>query len=386
MELLTTKENVKILHVVPYFYPAWSYGGPPRAVYEIAKEQVKAHHDVSVLTTTAYQENETLPAGNSTIDGISVTRLKNISNKIMWNYHFCTPIGIKEYFVAHSFECIHLHEVRTALNYYSLLYSDCTDFVLSPWGTLPYNDSMIFIKKNIDTFLLPLMRNKIRISFAQTNHEKDVLEEYKIGKKNEVIPLGINFSSSVNFSNKSKARKKLNLDADAFYYLFLGRFSPYKGIEILLKSFVSVLNVYPKSKLLLVGRDDGYMQKIMELIREFSISDSVEILENIYGEERFYTYFAADAFVFTPTVYEETGTATLESLSCGTPVLTTIQAEIPFLNENDGVITTKNSVADISIQMLKMQKLPLVVNTSKIESHFSWQKISNVLLKHYANK
>ena len=44
---------MKILHVVPYFPPAYSFGGPVKAVYQIAKELVKRKHEVVVYTSDA---------------------------------------------------------------------------------------------------------------------------------------------------------------------------------------------------------------------------------------------------------------------------------------------------------------------------------------------
>ena len=38
-----------IAFVIPYFYPAWQYGGPPRVAYELARELVRREHKVTVF-------------------------------------------------------------------------------------------------------------------------------------------------------------------------------------------------------------------------------------------------------------------------------------------------------------------------------------------------
>ena len=43
-------------------------------------------------------------------------------------------------------------------------------------------------------------------------------------------------------------------------------------------------------------------------------------------------YSKYDAFVFRPDVFEETSLASLEALSTGTPVFTTLKADIPHLS------------------------------------------------------
>lgn len=258
---------MKILHVVPYFYPAWGYGGPPKAVYEIAKNQVLLGHDVHVLTTTAFERDELLPSGRVNIDGIKVTRLPNISNFVMWKFHFCTPVGVKDFLRNHEFDCVHLHEVRTLLNYFSLQNAKTREFVISPWGTLPYNDSRIFIKRFFDKVLLKNLETKILVSFAQTDHETEVIKRFAVSKQVVLIPLGIDFREFSHLPSQLEARKQLGLDINSFYFLFLGRFSPHKGLRNVLLAFNKVRLTFPRARLLLVGRDDGYLKQVLKLIK-----------------------------------------------------------------------------------------------------------------------
>ena len=44
---------MRILHVTPYFAPAFRYGGPPRSVLGLCRALGAAGIDVEVLTTTA---------------------------------------------------------------------------------------------------------------------------------------------------------------------------------------------------------------------------------------------------------------------------------------------------------------------------------------------
>lgn len=375
---------MRILHVVPYFAPAWSYGGPPKAVFEIAKQQVSFGHEVHVLTTTAFKKDEELPAGSLTIDGIKVTRLKNVSNFLMWKFHFCTPIGVNNFLKQNKFDCVHLHEVRTLLNFSVLMQIDNVNIVLSPWGTLPYNDSMVMIKKIMDIFLMPLFKNKHTISFAQTQHEKEVISRFNIGDKSKLVPLGINFDDFKKIPSKIKAKKFLGLTNSDFHYLFLGRFSPHKGLDILLESFALVKNKKSNVKLIFVGRDDGYLDRLREKISMLELDDDVMILPPMYENERLIAYVAADSFVFTPTVYEETGTVCLESLACGTPVLITKEADIPFLSEEDGVLRSESRPSHIAESMKRMyDERPLFVDEKKLQEHFSWTNIAKKFISIY---
>jgi len=52
--------NMEILQVVPYFPPAYTFGGPVKVVYEISRELAKRGHDVTVYTTDVKDFNSRL--------------------------------------------------------------------------------------------------------------------------------------------------------------------------------------------------------------------------------------------------------------------------------------------------------------------------------------
>jgi len=44
---------MKILQVVPYFHPAYAFGGPVNVVYQISKKLAKKGHEVVIYTSDA---------------------------------------------------------------------------------------------------------------------------------------------------------------------------------------------------------------------------------------------------------------------------------------------------------------------------------------------
>ena len=48
---------MKILHVVPTYYPATRYGGPIRSVHGLASALASQGHDIHVYTTNAGWES-----------------------------------------------------------------------------------------------------------------------------------------------------------------------------------------------------------------------------------------------------------------------------------------------------------------------------------------
>ncbi len=110
---------MRILQVIPYFPPAYFFGGPVRGTYLTSKELVKKGHEVTVYTTDAInlttRLNETSP---KIVDGINVHYFPNITMKhIKWLKFFVTPEMITETRNnIKKFDIIHLREYTTFQN------------------------------------------------------------------------------------------------------------------------------------------------------------------------------------------------------------------------------------------------------------------------------
>jgi len=112
---------MKILQIIPYFYPAWSYGGPPRVAYKLSKELVKRGHEVTVYTSDTLNAKQRInipPGKASEIDGIKVCYFKNMINWLGARYHlFLTPTFVKAMRNnLKDFDVLHLHGARTTLH------------------------------------------------------------------------------------------------------------------------------------------------------------------------------------------------------------------------------------------------------------------------------
>src|SRR5438876_634905 len=73
---------MRILHVIPSFVPAWSYGGPVYATYALTNKLVKFGHDVSVVTTNIDH--------SGTVD-VPLERPVNMDGVKVWYFPVQTP-------------------------------------------------------------------------------------------------------------------------------------------------------------------------------------------------------------------------------------------------------------------------------------------------------
>jgi len=118
------------------------------------------------------------------------------------------------------------------------------------------------------------------------------------------------------------ARRSLGLPGDRRIILTVRRLVARMGLDNLIAAMSLVSKQCPQSKLLICGT--GYLDaSLRKAIRERGLDDFVE-MPGFVSEELLPLYYqAADLFVLPTQAYEGFGMATLEALSCGTPVIVT---------------------------------------------------------------
>ncbi len=86
------------------------------------------------------------------------------------------------------------------------------------------------------------------------------------------------------------------------------------------------------ARFLVVGRDDGFQSAIEQRIATLGPDPDVRVVNDVYAQ-RFEYYAMSDVFLGFPTIFEETMLSSVEALSCGTPMVVSREADIPFVEE-----------------------------------------------------
>jgi len=210
-----------------------------------------------------------------------------------------------------------------------------------------------------------------------------------IQEKIKVIPCGINMElfSPVDFR---LARDKTGLNRDEKIALFVGRLEPLKGIDRLLEGLSRIKNVSPV-KLLVLGGDENsrqYRTRLEQYAADLGITDRVSFKGSVLQSELSAYYSAADITI-VPSYYESFGLVLLESLACGTPVLTTNvgAAGDVIMDTSTGKILNGNSPADIATGILEYTNSSNSKKQSslyrKAVDRYNWNFISDLIITEY---
>lgn len=158
---------------------------------------------------------------------------------------------------------------------------------------------------------------------ASTVVERDEITElYGVAhSKIKVVPPGVDLDL-FKPSDKTQARRALNIAADARVVLFVGRMEPLKGIDILMRA-VNLLRARASARLLIVGggqEDDAELLRLKALAAQLRIQDMVTFTGAV-EQERLPAYYNAADVMAMPSYYESFGLAALEAMACATPVV-----------------------------------------------------------------
>lgn len=124
-------------------------------------------------------------------------------------------------------------------------------------------------------------------------------------------------------------RSRHGVREDENLILFIGRLTWVKGVRNLVQAMPHILDRYPNTKLLILGRGEE-QRDITELASRLNVSDKVIYrFEFVPEEERILYYAAADICVF-PSVYEPFGIVSLEAMAMEKPVVVGAKGIVGF--------------------------------------------------------
>lgn len=374
---------MKILQMIPAFYPAVAYGGTVNVAYYLSKGLAKRNHEVTVYTSDTLDKDRRQKENFAAIDGINVYYFKNISNRLAWA-RFVLNTGVISALRKNlnKFDIIHLHGYRNFQNFFCYYYAKKHNipYIVQAHGSLPYLNQKQLIKKSIDSIIgYRLLQDASRV-IALHKTEADQYKEMGVaGDKIEIVPNGIDFFEYESLPERGQFRSKYHVKDCEKIILYLGRIHNNKGIDLLIAAYSELVKDLHETRLVIVGPDDGHLSELKNQTAELGIENKVLFTGPLFNRDKLTAFVDADVFV-TPK-FSGLPVTFIEACACGIPIITTTEGDdIDWINNNVGFVV-EYSVSSISQSIVKLlQDDNLWNDFSKngknlVQQELNWDKI-----------
>ena len=206
--------------------------------------------------------------------------------------------------------------------------------------------------------------------------------------KISMVPGGVDLSR-FRPMDKTSARRRLGLPSQNTLLLSIGRLTPQKGQERIIKALACLGNDV-RPHLLVVGGDgsaDPERQRLKAIAAKAGIQARVHFRGSVPHRDLPLYYAAADAFV-TASHYESFGLVGLEALACGRPVVSTPVGVMAALvrKPRPGIVIADGSpsalAAGISAAMDRAPAWPAGVIRQTVHA-YSWATAASAAIEAY---
>ena len=379
---------MKIALVCPASLPATQFGGIMFLCVNISKKLSNIGHILTIYTTNldfannSNTFNKKLPK-NEKIENFTIKR----TNVWFSIFLFFVNPGMYKQMMKDDFDIIHAVGIRSFQAFIAAIVSRKKNvpLVISDQGGLTTHPDLkesSFKKRFLIKLQQPLIKfivNQATKIIVPNEYEKKIFLDFSDETKISIVKNGIDLEEIKFFKPDFCKRFEINNE----FILFLGRFHEVKGIDTLLKA-IDLIKQNPfldKIKIVIMGVDFGYEEKMEELIEKFNLSKKLVIIKKPKREDVISAYNECK-FLVLPSKWELSPLTPLEGFACKKTVISTTAHGIPFTishNENCLLVPPSdpqnlaNAILELIQNPLKCEKLAksgfkMVSNEANLDS------------------
>jgi glycosyltransferase involved in cell wall biosynthesis len=366
---------MKVLHVIPAFYPSISFGGPIISTHDLCNGLAeKPDIELKVVTTNTagpgWKNNlrvDSIPMRYPA--GYDVYMLQRIAGA-------CVSTGLLRFLhpLIRWADIVHLTGAYSfpTLPTLMLARSTGTPLVWSPRGAWSRwtGSRRVLMKRAWDRLCTAMIdRKHLIVHYTSSREAETAILEYK-RLRYRVIPNGVILPPL--------REKRPWLPDGRLRLLFIGRYNPIKGIERLLQAMQSLIG---KATLRLFGDGDSqYIQQLHSLIQQAGLDGHVELNGFISDSNKEEVWQSSDVLVL-PSYSENFGMVVAEALAHSVPVI--VSTGTPWSSvvvEGCGwwIDNTAEDIAE-AINVARKRDLPAMGSLGRawMEREFGWERIAN---------
>ncbi len=376
---------MRVLHVTPYFAPAFRYGGPPRSIFGLCRALADAGVDVEVFTTTA-NGDEPLPAapGGRDYEGVRVRYFP-----LTWPQRYWRAGGLRAALdvAAPDADLVHVHGLWNLTSWSGIDAARRTrrPYVVSPRGMLQ-PEAMRRHRELKTVAYWGHERGSLRAAallHATSDAERCELTRY--GVPISVVPNGVT-ATCPGPGAVDALRRRANVREGGEVIAFLGRLHPIKRLDLLADAFAIVRRTHPAATLLIAGPDEGgYRQRIEP--RFATVAEATRWLGPL-DSEGIAALFAAASVLVQCSDSESFGMSIAESLTAGVPVVATSGSgwpELQAVGAGYSVPHDAAAIADGIVRVLDDADRLSMRERARVwaRARFAWPAVASAMAEAY---
>lgn len=193
-----------------------------------------------------------------------------------------------------------------------------------------------FLKRVYYNYVLKRACKNALIVFTVSKFSKKRIVEWSGTSEEKVIVVGNGVSDE--FNKDAVAYKNASP-----YILMVGNRKEHKNEDMALLAFLKA-KISSDYQLLLTGDSSP---KLIDILAKNNASDRVKFLGKVTNKELASLYKGATCLLF-PSLYEGFGLPVIESMACGTPVITSNTTSLPEVSDDAALLVNPNDLNEIT--------------------------------------
>lgn len=370
---------LRVLHVVPTYYPAVRYGGPIRSVHALCSALVRRGHRVSVYTTNMDGDADSdVPLGTAVdLEGVSIHYFSVPAlRRLFWS----PGLSAKLRETVSEFDLVHLHSIFLWPTYVAARAARRAGvpYVMSPRGML-VQDIIRRKSRFVKSAWIGLVERR-SLAQAAGLHVTAEIEGDEAKAMGLALPGVFCVPNGVSWPGAHPV-----LSAGPFhavprpYALFLSRINRKKGLDRLIRAWGSV----PRLMLIVAGNDDeNLLPEISALAESQGVADRVRFIGAVSDEHKWALYENAEMFIL-PSYSENFGNVVAEAMAMACPVIVTPEVGLAKLvhETGAGVVTSgepkalSQAITDLHHDEVRRKRLGARGRRTAIE-RLSWEGVA----------
>jgi glycosyltransferase involved in cell wall biosynthesis len=347
---------LRVLHVTPYFAPAFGYGGPPRSVLGLCRGLGRAGVEVRVVTTTAdgRRELSASPPEGDRYEGVAVHYLPRAFPRRLFG---ARGLGSALDRAVAGADVVHVHGLWTIPGWAASRRARVAGLpvVISPRGMLdPGSLARRGWRKRVAYALIE--RGNLRrasLVHATSESEARAIRHRLPGTPVVTIPNGVE-AVGCPPEAAGRARQRLGIPAGAPILTFLGRIHPIKRLDVLAVAFDHVRGRRPDAHLVIAGPEEGNERRRLEPF--FRAAGRAVHWAGVLGDGEKWALLADSSLLVLCSDSESFGLSVVEAMAAGLPVIATRScpwAEIETAGAGLWVDQEPGAVAEAALAVLR---------------------------------